>query len=249
MPAPSETRYIYGIVEEPHPTKFEFRGLLDTQVYTINYQSLAAVVSDSGLGEIDPTRKNVLAHTIVQDKLLKRYTLLPMGFGTLAAGSDSVLRLLEKNYEALVQELSRLEGKIEAELKIFWDEQALTGENQELLARLNMKIRSASSASEAQRLAIEAGMAVERIVRGWKTAYAEPVYSTLKGMATDARLNAPAGVKNLLNASFLIEKSKEIEFVEKVRKLDTEYKGKMNFKYVGPLSPYSFIEITLEPVQ
>jgi hypothetical protein len=245
----SDNRYIYGFIAEPQPTKFEFRGLEDAQVYTINYQSLAAIVSDTGLGEIDPTRKNVLAHTLVQDELLKKYTLLPMGFGTVATSEYNVLSLLEKNYEALVRELERLAGKIEAELKISWDEKALTSENQELLSKLKAKIKSASSAAEAQRLAIEAGMAVERIIREWKNAYAEQVYSTLKGMATDARLNAPAGVKNLLNASFLIERSQESKFVEQVLRLDAEYKGKMNFKYVGPLSPYSFVGITLESVK
>ncbi len=248
MPTQSNNKYIYGIIEEPQPAKFEFLGLEDAQVYTVNYQNLAAVVSDTCLDEIDPTRKNVLAHTIVQDELLKNYTLLPMGFGTVTASEDSVLRLLEKNYEDLIRELERLAGKIEAELKIFWDEKALTGENQELLDKLKARIKSASSAAEAQRLAIEAGMAVERIIRGWKSAYADQVYSTLKEMATDARLNASAGVKNLLNASFLIERSRENEFVEQVRRLDAEYEGKLNFKYVGPLSPYSFVGIMLESV-
>jgi hypothetical protein len=247
MPVQSDNEYIYGIIEEPQPRKFEFRGLEDAQVYTINYQHLAAVVSTIRFGEIDPTRKNVLAHTLVQDELLKKYTLLPMGFGIVTASEDNVLRLLEKNYEALVRELSRLAGKIEAELKIFWDEKALTGEHQELLSKLKAKIKSASSAAEAQRLAIEAGMAVERIIREWKNTYADQVYSSLKEVATDARLNAPGGVKNLLNASFLIERVKESEFVEQVRRLDAQYKGKMNFKYVGPLSPYSFVGITLEP--
>jgi hypothetical protein len=242
---PSDSKYIYGIIEEPQPTKFEFCGLEDAPVYTINYQSLASVVSDIGLDDIDPTRKNVLAHTVVQDELLKKYTLLPMGFGTVTASEDNVLRLLEKNYEDLVKELNRLAGKIEAELKIFWDEKALTSENQELLYKLKAKIESASSPAEAQRLAIEAGTAVERIIRGWKSAYADRVYSTLKEMATDARLNASAGVKNLLNASFLIERSKENEFVEQVRRLDAAYEGKLNFKYVGPLSPYSFVGVKL----
>ncbi len=246
---PMQSKYVYGIIEEPQSRRYEFRGLEDAEVYTINYQNVSAVVSDIGLQEIDPTRKNVRAHTIVQEELLKKYTVLPMGFGTVTASEDSVRGLLEKNYGAVVKELKRLAGKIEGELKIFWDEKALMSENQELLSKLKTKISSASSPTEAQSLAIEAGMLVERMVLEWKTKYAEQVYSSLKEMSTDARLNAPAGVKNLLNASFLIERAREREFVEQVRRLDAEYEGKLNFKYVGPLSPYDFVSITLQSVK
>ncbi|MBI4304263.1 MAG: GvpL/GvpF family gas vesicle protein [Chloroflexi bacterium] len=245
---PIQSKYIYGIIEEPQPRRFGFRGVEDAEVYAINYEDLAAVVSDNGLTEIYPTRRNVLAHTTVQDEFLKKYTFLPMGFGMIATSEDNVRRLLEKNYEALAKELERLAGKIEAELKIFWDEKAMVGENQELLSKLKTKISSASSAVEAQRLAIEAGMVVERIVREWKAKYAGQVYNSLKGLAIDARLNNPAGVKNILNASFLIERVKEHEFVEQVRRLDAEHRGKMNFKYVGPLSPYNFVDLRLELV-
>jgi hypothetical protein len=245
----AQTKYVYGIIGDPEEKNFKSRGLEDSQVYTITYRNLAAVVSDSSLGEIDPTRRNVLAHTMVQDELLKRCTFLPMGFGTVAADQDQVRKLLERNYDALVSELQRLTGKIEAELKIFWDEKAVMSENQEFLGRMKARIASAASAIEAQRLAIEAGMSIERIIRDWKAAYADRIYSALKELASDARVNAPAGVKNLLNASFLIEKARENEFVEQVRKLDFEYRGKMNFKYVGPLSPYDFVGIKLEPVK
>jgi hypothetical protein len=244
-----QTKYIYGIIEETEIKKFSVRGIEDAEVYTINYQNLAAVVSDANLEELDPTRRNVMAHTLVQDWLLKKYTFLPMGFGTISANEENVRKLLEKNYEALVSEVQRLGGKIEAELKIFWDEKALMTENQEFLSRMKAKISSAGSPVEAQRLAIEAGMNVERIIREWKTNYTDRIYSILKALAADARMNTPSGIKNLLNASFLIERSRESEFVEQVRKLDTEYRGKMNFKFVGPLSPYNFVGVKLETVK
>jgi hypothetical protein len=244
-----QTKYIYGIIEEPEQKKFAVRGIEDSEVYTINFQNAAAVVSSSHMNELDPTRKNILAHTLVQDELLKKYTFLPMGFGTISASEESVRQLLEKNYCSLVEELGRLSGKIEAELKIFWDEKALMNDNQEFLSRMKAKIKSAGSPVEAQRLAIEAGMSVERIIRDWKTTYADRIYSILKAIATDARMNAPAGIKNLLNASFLIERTRENEFVEQVRRLDAEYRGKMNFKFVGPLSPYNFVGIKLETVK
>ena len=115
------SKYLYGIIEEPQSKTFELSGLAGAAVYTINSGDLAAVVSDIELSEIDPTRKNVLAHTMVQDGILKIYTFIPMGFGMVATNESSVRSLLEKNYLGLINELKRLAGKIEVELKIFWE--------------------------------------------------------------------------------------------------------------------------------
>ncbi len=248
---PLERKYIYGIIQESEPRRFGFSGVGDAEVYTIKHQEVAAVVSDTGLEEIDPTRKNVRAHTVVQDELLKNYTLLPMGFGMIAASKGDVFKLLEKNYQGLLNELERLDGKVEVELKVFWDQEAMIKELQsgsEELTRLRAKIKNAPSPVEAQRLLIEAGQVVERIALDWKAKYADRVYSILKGLSLDARLNNLLGVKNLLNASFLIEKAKESDFQKEVYKLDSQYQGKVNFKYVGPLAPYNFVNLKLEPV-
>jgi len=246
-----ERKYIYGIIEESKPMKFSFLGVGDTEVYTINHRELAAVVSDTALEEIDPTRKDVRAHTVVQDELLKNCSLLPMGFGMIADSKDDVLKLLEKNYQGLSRELVRLAGKVEVELKVYWDQEAMIKELQggsEELTKLKAKINGASSPIEAQRLLIEAGKLVERITLDWKARYADRVYTVLKGLSIDARLNNPLGVKNVLNASFLIERARESDFQKEVFKLDSQYQGKVNFKYVGPLAPYNFVNVKLEPV-
>jgi hypothetical protein len=246
-----ERKYIYGIIEEADPKGFNFSGVGEVEVYTINYRRLAAVVSDTGFEEIDPTRKNVRAHTVVQEELMKTYTLLPMGFGMIANSKDDVLKLLEKNYQSLIDELMRLAVKVEVELKIFWDQESMIKELQsgsEELAKLKAKIKTARSPVETQRLLIEAGQLVERIALDWKAKYADRVYTVLKGLSIDARLNNPLGVKNILNAAFLIEKARESDFRNQVYKLDSQYQGKVNFKYVGPLAPYSFVNLKLEPV-
>ena len=244
--------YIYGIVEEPQFRRLSVLGVGETDVYTINQERIAAVVSDTKFSEIDPTRKNVQSHTIVQEKLLKEYNLLPMGFGMVAASEGEVRRLLEDNYDGLLGELRRLAGKIEVELKVFWEQEAvvkeLQGENAEL-SRLKAKINTASSPVEVQNLLSTAGKLVESIVRDWKTKYAELVYAILQELSCEAKMNNPVGIKNLLNASFLIDKSHESEFKEQVYKLDTKFQGKMNFKYVGPLPPYNFVNLKLEPVK
>jgi hypothetical protein len=174
-----------------------------------------------------------------------------MGFGMIADSKDDVLKLLEKNYQGLSRELVRLASKLEVELKVYWDQKAMIKELQggsEELTRLKAKVKNAQSPIEAQRLLIEAGKLVERIALDWKARYADRVYTVLKRLSVDARLNSPLGVQNVLNASFLIERARESDFKKEVYALDSQYQGKVNFKYVGPLAPYSFVNVKLEPV-
>ena len=240
-------KYLYGIIEEPQFKTFEFRGLEGAEVYTVNSRDLAVVVSDIEPSEIDPTRKNVLAHTIVQDGILKKYTFIPMGFGIVAASESNVLNLLEKNHSGLVSELKKLSDKIEVEIKIFWDDKALMSENQQLITSMQTRVKAASSAGEAQRLLTEAGMQVEKIIHSWKAKYVDQIYSSLKKLAIDSRINNCSGIKMLLNASFLIDRKTESAFVEQVHNLDAKYQGNINFKYIGPLAPYNFVNLKLEP--
>jgi hypothetical protein len=242
------SRYLYGIIEELQSITFEFRGLEDAGVYTLNFQDLAAVVSDIEPGEIDPTRRNVMAHTLVQDGILKKYTLIPMGFGIVAASQANVNNLLQKNYPELVSELKKLADKIEVEIKVFWDDKALVAENHQLINKLQNQVKSAGSAIDAQRRLSEAGMQIEKIVLNLKSKYADQIYSSLKRLASDSRLNPCSGVKMLLNASFLIDRKTETDFVDLVRYLDTKFQGHMNFKFIGPLSPYNFVSIKLGQV-
>jgi hypothetical protein len=245
--------YIYGVVEESQPRKFSFPGVGEAEVYTINHQRIAAVASDTEFSEIDPTRRNVHAHTVVQDELLKEYTLLPMGFGMIATSEDEVQGLLENNYQDLISELNRLAGRIEVELKVFWNQESIMKELQLVgrheLATVRAKLDAATSPLEKRNLLVEVGKLVERIALNWKAKYADLVYGILKELSYDTRVNNPSGVNNLLNASFLIERSQESEFKEQVYKLDSEFQGKVNFKYVGPLPPYNFVDLRLEPVK
>jgi hypothetical protein len=243
---PEKRKYLYGIITEPEFKTFEILGLENYAVYTVNSRDLAMVVSDLELSEIDPTRKNVMAHTLVQDAILKKYTFIPMGFGMVAAGESSVRSLLENNYPGLVNELTRLADKIEVDLKIFWDDKALASENQALIEQVNSKVKAASSGVVAERLLTEAGMQVEKIVLSWRAKYVDQIYSTLKRLAFDSRVNKCAGIKMLFNASFLIDRKAESEFLEQVRNLDAKYQGNINFKFIGPLAPYNFIGLKLE---
>lgn len=245
----SNGKYLYGIIREPNLKKFDILGVEGSEVYTINWKEVAVVVSDSSGDEVDPTRKNVRAHTMVQERLLSEYTLLPMGFGVVTSSEEEALRLLETNYDALLREIEYLHGKIEVALKVYWNQEAvkkeLEGKSKEL-SRLKTKIEGSASVVETQSLLVEAGMLVESLVEEWKTKCADKIYASLKRLAVGSKLSDSMGIKNILNASFLVEQSREEAFKAEVYRLDSEFEGRLDFKYIAPLPPYNFVGITLE---
>lgn len=240
--------YIYGIIGEPQPKRFAFTGIEDAGVYTINFRELAAVVSSASLPSIDPLRRHVMAHTVVQVNVLREYAILPAAFGLIASGEDDVRSLLERNYQSLLDELARLSGKVEFELKVMWDREAVLRNLREgngRLDRIKAELSSTSSPLEAQALLIEAGRMVEAITKEWRDRYAMKIYERLRHRAVDARTSEPTGINSLLKAAFLIELSGERSFQSEVSRLDAEYEGRVNFKCVGPLPPYSFVNTSL----
>lgn len=50
----------------------------------------------------------------------------------------------------------------------------------------------------------------------------------------------------VLNAAFLVEREREAEFDDAVRRLGERFEDQFLFKYVGPVPPYNFVSITIQ---
>jgi hypothetical protein len=73
LPAPeSRGKYVYCVIQSADPLKFGAAGIGDngSEIHTVHYRDLAAVVSDVPLGILDSTRENVLAHERVNEIVL-----------------------------------------------------------------------------------------------------------------------------------------------------------------------------------
>ena len=103
-----------------------------------------------------------------------------------------------------------------------------------------------SSGHDDQNTKLKVGKLVESIVKEWEKKYVQKIYSSLKEIAVDSRLNQPIGIKMLLNSSFLVDKNKEKDFDKRVNELAQNYENQLKFKYVGPVPPYNFVNIKLK---
>jgi hypothetical protein len=251
IPAPPpEGKYVYCIIEAPNSRSFGAIGIggRGDDVYTVHYDGLAAVVSNTPIMVYDPTRENVFAHEQVNETVMREFTVLPMAFGVLFRTEDDILELLRGTYDALRDVLTKMAGKVEFGLKVNWDRERviaeLEGESEEIG---NLKEQITSRASGSTYFArMQLGRLIEGALTERSESYVRDIYAELRDTAVASRANKPIGDKMIMNAAFLIERAREAEFDNKVKEIAAKYEGKLSFKYTGPWPPYNFVHIRLK---
>src|SRR5690349_16844074 len=123
LTAVEEGKYVYCIIKSPKPREFGQIGIGEgtNNVYTVHFGELAAVVSDTPIRIYDPTRENVLAHELVNETVMREFTVIPMSFGTIFRTKQDIVELLKSTSRAFDDVLDKMKDKIEFGLKVLWD--------------------------------------------------------------------------------------------------------------------------------
>ena len=244
----SETKYIYGIIEAAGEIDLQQAGIEEeSQVHTVNYNDVAAVVSKASLAICEPTRKNMAAHNRVLEAVMKDHTILPARFGLISDSEDKLRDLLAKYYTTLKDYLGKLDNRIEVGVKVFWEKQRMFGiidGKSQQLTRLQAEIRRAPPA-RAQALLLEAGRLVKSQAEEWQVEYSDYFYMRLMRVAVDGRRNYPIDISNLLNTSFLVDIAKEKIFDAAIEELDAKHGDWATFKCVKPVPAYNFVNLEM----
>ncbi|MFL5610681.1 MAG: GvpL/GvpF family gas vesicle protein [Gemmatimonadaceae bacterium] len=249
-PAPGgEGKYVYCIIRNANSRDFGEIGIGGgARVYTVSYKDLAAVVSDTPIVIYDPTRENVLAHEFVNETVMREFTLIPMSFGTVFRSEDDVMALLRSTYQAFTDVLDKMQGKIEFGLKILWDRDKVVAsierDNDEVRRLKDEITRNAASSTYFARMQL--GRLVEAAMEEASNRYVTDIHEQLRDVSVASRSNKVIGDRMILNAAFLVERSSEKAFDERVKKISLQYEDLLTFKYTGPWPPYNFVNIKLK---
>lgn len=248
--APPDTlgKYVYCVIQARGPMRFGAIGIgaRPSEVHTINYKDIAAVVSDAPLEVYDPTRENVLAHERVNEIVMRRQTPIPMSFGTVFKTRDDIVELLRGAYEAFRDVLSKMEDKLEFGLKILWDRDVMVREiekEDEDVRRLKNEILGAKGSTYFAR--VQYGRLVESALGALSERYVSEIFARLRDVSVASRANKPIGDRMIMNAAFLVARSQEAAFDRRVKELGARF-DKLTFRYTGPWPPYNFVNIRLK---
>ena len=246
--ATSRGKYVYCVIEADEPLSFGPIGIGSdpSEVYTVHYQNLAAVVSDAPLGVLDSTREHVLAHERVNETVMHEHTVIPMSFGTIFKTRDDIVELLRSAAEAFGDVLNKMQNKLEFGLKVLWDrEQAIreVESDDDDIRRLKMEISAQKGPTYFARM--QYGRLVDAALLARSERYVAEILEQLRDVSVASRINKPIGDKMIMNAAFLISRDHETAFDAKVKSIAARF-DKLTFKYTGPWPPYNFVNIRLK---
>jgi hypothetical protein len=244
----SRGKYVYCIIESSEPLRFGPIGVGadPSDVYTVHYKNLAAVVSDAPLEVLDSTRENVLAHERVNETVMHEHTVIPMSFGTIFKTREDIVELLRSAAEAFGDVLNKMQNKLEFGLKVLWDRDQAVREvehEDEDISRLKKEISGQKGPTYFARM--QYGRLIDSALQARSERYVADILEQLRDVSVASRINKPIGDKMIMNAAFLIARDQESAFDAKVKLIATRF-DKLTFKYTGPWPPYNFVNIRLK---
>ena len=221
-------------------------GTDPSDVYTVHYKNLAAVVSDAPLEVLDSTRENVLAHERVNETVMREHTVIPMSFGTIFKTREDIVELLRSAAEAFGDVLNKMQNKLEFGLKVLWDRDQAIREvesDDEDISRLKKEISGQKGPTYFARM--QYGRLVDSALQSRSERYVADILDQLRDVSVASRVNKPIGDKMIMNAAFLISRDQENAFDARVKSIASRF-DKLTFKYTGPWPPYNFVNIRLK---
>jgi hypothetical protein len=245
-----EGRYVYCIIETKEPQNFGSIGIggRGDDVYTVHYEELAAVVSNTPFKTYEPIREHIFAHENVNELVMDKFTVLPMAFGALFSNDQDIIDLMRATYDALRDVLYKMRGKVEFGLKVNWDRNAMIAEIEEENEEIReIKEEISSNPQTTTYFAkVELGHLIEDALTERADKYINEIYSSLRSSIVASKASKPIGDKMIMNAAFLVERSEEESFDNKLKEIASMYEGRLSFRYTGPCPPYNFVHVRLK---
>jgi hypothetical protein len=241
-------RYIYCIVdwEEGGPAaNFGNIGIGENAVFTIAHKDIAAVVSSIPFKQMESNLNDIMAHQRVVEAAREARTVLPVRFGVILKNDEGIKKLLASSYKDYSSKLATLRGKDEIGIKVLLNKTSLRkieamAEQTEEIRKIKQEISAAKpGTSYFMKLRLQDAMKNETLLRIDRMV--GEINNALAQSADDRRLLKSDVGEIVLNAAYLVDKSKTRAFDAKVKELRERYEREgMTIHRSGPWAPYSF---------
>jgi Gas vesicle synthesis protein GvpL/GvpF len=244
--------YVYGIIPASEARQWqETPGLGDpsSPVRTVIEGGMAALVSDLPPDYTPGRREDLEGHQRVLSEAIERGTTVPMRFGIVMDDDETVReKLLKRHAAELSDVLGKLDGQVQMTLKVYYLDDELLKDV--LAANPDLAQESARLAqlpeTEAQDARVRLGEAVANAIEERRAEVEQALLDTLRPFATDVRVDPPHGEQVALIAHLLVPRERRAGLDEAVRKLSESLAGVLAFRYIGPLAPYAFADLSLK---
>ena len=241
-------KYIYGFTRSDATLGLAINGIDGKPIYVISDNGVAAVVSDEPNGKLRPERKNLSAHNTVIKEVMKTSTILPVSFGVVADNEASLKKTLKLNHDSFVNQLKKLEGKVEMGLKIVWDVENIfefmVRKHRTLeLFRDNIFLKPTGATQEEK---LELGRMFETVLNEDREKHLAAVQGILKNYCCEIKESKPKDEKTVMKLACLVEKAKLEQFEKGIFEAAKVFDDNFAFDFNGPWAPHNFVDIKLK---
>lgn len=236
--------YVYGVVGTEDAPELDAPAIGgDGSVRTVTSGDLTAIVSDVDSDFVRATREDLQRHMAVLEQAAAATTVVPLRFGTVMPGDDTVrAELLDARAEEIRAMLGRLDGRIELSLNGTYQEQVLgevVDEDREVSA-LRERVRGRNEdATYYDRIRL--GELVAGAMAAKREQDAERVLATLRPLADEVHLGELTHERSVLSAAFLVHRDRLEEFDRAAEEVAKQHRDRIRFRYAGPLPPFDFV--------
>ncbi|MGE4587040.1 MAG: GvpL/GvpF family gas vesicle protein [Mangrovibacterium sp.] len=247
--------YLYGITHNDYPPE-QFLELKGMGLEVVQYEKIFAIAAEKPYENLMHASKEILAGILVgHQKILERLMetgfsmLIPVKLGTWSKSKTEVREILKKGYPLCLDILEKVCNRIEVDLAVTWSN--FSGLIQTVAADPEVSVFKDGLLGKANGISTADQLQIGKLVREKLDEKArdarQQIVKQLEPWCEELKRHEVMNDQMVANVAFLISKSKLASFEEALDQMDMEFKGALNFKYVGPLPCYSFY--TLEVVE
>lgn len=229
--------YLYCIISELRDNvNFETYGHEKSEIFTIHYSDLCAVVSGTLKTSYEPVLENLQCHENVISEIMKKYDVLPMSFSTISKNKNDITDMLKKYYDQFKANLNKTVGKVEMGVKIFYKFNFEEEDKED--------ITSCKNGKDYMKIRYERHKLRKKLIES----ILDPVdnlHDMLITLSDDNYSSRPMKNNLIFNGAYLVCKEKVNEFLNILKEEEKKY-STYKIIYSGPWSPYHFVRIIKE---
>jgi hypothetical protein len=253
-----EGRYVYGVAVGDKEVRLGPIGIEGSEVYTIPYQDISAIVHDCSIEPYQSTDDEIVknwvrVHQSVLDAASDQLGIvIPLGFDTIlqpkddATFPDQIVRdWLKSDYERLHKVMEKIEGKDEYGVQVSYEPMLIVkqiSEHSEEIRKINKEMATKSpgmSYMYKQKLERAVKAETEQLADEWFKDF----YGRIKRHTDDIVVEKTKKLNNgqimLLNLSCLVARERVDSLGKELEKINNMDGFSVHF--TGPWPPYSFV--------
>jgi gas vesicle protein GvpL/GvpF len=242
-------KYVYGVIRGSARSKPRVKGIAGKPLRVVKSDGLGALVSDVPNKTLEAGREELLTHARVLEKALEHGAVLPMRFGVVMPDESAVRNdLLGAHAAELEAQLQEMDGKVEVNVKGFYDEgvvlREVVAENRNVAELREFVQSQPEDATYYERIRL--GELIADALSAKRDGDEERILGRLGPHAVAVERGPLVHEHMVVNGSFLVERDGFSTFDHALEELAAEQHPRIGFKLTGPLPPHSFVELSVE---